>query len=68
MIKNYHPQVFSEECKYFVKEKQMPEYITNEIEIASDDSDREDSDEEKKLIRKILMKKILMKKIKYRTS
>ena len=49
LIKNYYPQVFSEECKYFVKEKQMPEYITNEIEIASDDSDREDSDEEKKI-------------------
>ena len=49
----------------------MPEYITDNIAISSDDSDREDSYEEilikKILIKKILMKKILMKKIKYRT-
>ena len=29
--KNYHPQVFLEECKYVVKEKKMPEYINEEI-------------------------------------
>ena len=40
--KNYYPQVFLEECKYAVKEKKMPEYITENTEI----SDREDSDEE----------------------
>ena len=34
-----------EECKYLVKEKTMPEYITDSIEISSD-SDREYSDEE----------------------
>ena len=44
--KNYHPQVFLEECKYVVKEKKMPEYITDDIEISSDDSHRENSDEE----------------------
>ena len=44
--KNYYPQVFVEECKYFVKEKKMPEYITDNIEISSDDFDREDSNEE----------------------
>ena len=44
--KNYYPQVFLEECKYIVKEKKMSEYITDEIEISSDDSDRENSDEE----------------------
>ena len=29
--KNYHPQVFLEECKNVVKEKKMPEYINEEI-------------------------------------
>ena len=43
--KNYYFQVFLEECKYIVKEKKMPEYITDDIEISSG-SDREDSDEE----------------------
>ena len=43
--KNYYPQVFLEECKYVVKEKKMPEYITDDIGISSD-SDREDSYEE----------------------
>ena len=43
---NYYPRVFLEECKYAVKEKKMPEYITDDIEISSDDSDKEDSDEE----------------------
>ena len=44
--KNYYPQVFVEECKYVAKEKKMPEYITDDIEISSDKSDREDSNEE----------------------
>ena len=44
--KNYYPQVFVEEYLYAVKEKKMPEYITDDLEISSDDSDREDSDEE----------------------
>ena len=35
--------MFLEECKHIVKEKR---YIPDEIEIFSDDSDREDSDEE----------------------
>ena len=43
--KDYYPQVFLEECKYVVKEKKMPEYITDDIEISSD-SDRKDSYEE----------------------
>ena len=29
-----------------LKEKIMPKYITDDIEISSDDSDREDSNEE----------------------
>ena len=43
--KNYYPQVFLKERKYVVREKKMPEYITDDIEISSN-SDREDSDEE----------------------
>ena len=34
--KNHYPQVFLERCKYVVKEKKMPEYITDDIEISSD--------------------------------
>ena len=44
--KSCYPQMFVEELKYAVKEKKMPEYITDDIEISSDDCDREDSDEE----------------------
>ena len=44
--KNYYPQVFLEEGKYTVKEKMIPEYITDEIKISSDHCDRENSDEE----------------------
>ena len=44
--KGYYPQVFLEECKFGVKERKMSEYITDDIEISSDDSNREDSDEE----------------------
>ena len=43
--KNYYPQVFLEECKYVVKEKKIPKYIIDDIEISSD-TDRENSDEE----------------------
>ena len=60
-----HPQVLLEEHKYAVKEKKMPEYITYELEISSDNSGRKDSNE-KILMKKILMTKILMKKITYR--
>ena len=38
--------MFVEECKYVVQEKKMPEYINDDIEIFSDDSDREDSGEQ----------------------
>ena len=41
--KNYYPQVLSEKCKYAVKEKKRPEYITYIIELFYD---REDSDKE----------------------
>ena len=42
--KNYYPQ-FLQECKHDVKEKKIPKYIIDNIEI-SFDSDRENSDEE----------------------
>ena len=58
--KNYYPQVFLEECKYIVKEKKIPKYIIDDIEI-SFDSDRENSDKENSG-KENLMKKILMKK------
>ena len=35
-----------EEDKYAVKEKKMPEYVTYEIEISSDNSGRKDSNKE----------------------
>ena len=42
----YYLQVFLEECKYVIKEKKMPKFITDDIEISSDDFGKEDSDEE----------------------
>ena len=40
--KNYYPQVFLEESKCIVKEKKkMGKYITDTIEISSNDSDEE---------------------------
>ena len=44
--KNYYSQVLLEDLKYIVKEKKLPEYITDETEISFDDSDRADSDKE----------------------
>ena len=35
-----------QECKYVVKEKNLSKFITDDIEMSSDDSDRESSDEE----------------------
>ena len=35
-----------EECKYVVKEEKMSYFFTDNIEISSDDYDRENSDEE----------------------
>ena len=71
--KNYYPQVFLEECKYFIKEKRIHNYITDDVEIS--DSDKENSDEktleklpanknsdEEHSGEEILMKRILVKK------
>ena len=38
---NYYLQVFLKECKYIEKEKKITWYITNDLEISSDDSDGE---------------------------
>ena len=57
--KDYYPQVFLEEREYFVKEKKTSKFINDNIEIYSDNSDKEDCDEENS------DKKNLMKKTKY---
>ena len=44
--KNYYPQLFLGKCKYVVQEKRMSIFISDNIEISSDDSDKEDSNEE----------------------
>ena len=36
--------MFLEKCKYVVKEKKTSKFITDDIEIFTDDSDRENSD------------------------
>ena len=41
---NYYLQVFLKECKYVIKDKKMSNQITNDINISSDDSDKENSD------------------------
>ena len=40
--RNYFPQIILEECKHVIKEKEMPKYITDDLEISFD----ENSDEE----------------------
>ena len=45
--------MFLEQCKYVVKERKMPKYITDNIEVYSS----------KILVDKFLMKQILIKKI-----
>ena len=48
--KNYYTEIFSDECKYVFKEKKIPNYIIDNIEILSgsyrENSDEEDSDRE----------------------
>ena len=41
-----YPHVFLEKCKFVVKINKMPGYITDEIEISSNDSDEENFNEE----------------------
>ena len=44
----YYPQVLLEECKYVInqKKKSIKEIFTDDVEIFSDDSDKENSDKE----------------------
>ena len=48
--KNFYPQVLFQEYEYVVKEKKIPKYIIDNIEISSDfvreNSDEENSDKE----------------------
>ena len=53
--KNYYPQVFLKESEDIVKEKKIPRYIIDDIEIY--DSDKENSDEENKKHKEIFLKK-----------
>ena len=38
---DYYLQVFLVECKYIVKEKKLIRYISDDLEISSDDSDKD---------------------------
>ena len=44
MGKNYYPQVFLEEFKYIVKEKELVRINTEDLEMSSDDSDETDQE------------------------
>ena len=44
--KNYYSQVFLEKYKYDIKQKKIHECITDNVNISSDDCDREESNEE----------------------
>ena len=35
----YYPQMFSEKCKYVAKEKKTSDFIDEDIELSSDESD-----------------------------
>ena len=42
LISNFDSQVFLEPCRYVVKERKIPKYSIDDLEISSD-SDRENS-------------------------
>ena len=44
--KGNYSQMLLQECKYVVKEKNLSKFITDDIEMSSDDYDRESYDEE----------------------
>ena len=54
--------MFLKECKYVVKEKKMPKYITDNTEVYSSSILVDQFLMKQILIKKILMKKNLMKK------
>ena len=43
--KSYYPQMPLEKCSYIAKEKKMPKYITDNVEISSDDSDESNEEQ-----------------------
>ena len=45
-MENIKTIILLKDCEYVVKEKETSKFITDHIEISSDDSDRENSDEE----------------------
>ena len=59
--KNYYPQLFLEEYKYVIKEKNIHSYIIDDVEISSD-SDEETLLEKFRWKKILIMKKILIKK------
>ena len=68
--KIYYPQVFLEECKNVVKEKQMPKYITEDVEISTDEEssdeencDKENSDEENYSKETIFREQFILKRL-----
>ena len=42
MCENYYPQVFLEECKNIVKEKEVTKYINDDLETSSDEEQSDD--------------------------
>ena len=57
--KNYYSQVFLEECKYIIKDKKINKYISNNLEISFDDSDKESLD--MSIISTLLMNRVVFK-------
>ena len=51
--KDYYSQMFLEECKYIIKENEMLKYITNDVEVSSDESDKKDTMKKKFWWRKL---------------
>ena len=45
MEKSYSPPLILEESQYIVKENRMTKFISNGLEVSSDESDEEVSDE-----------------------
>ena len=46
MNKNYYLKLLLEECKYIVKEKEVTRRNTEDLEMPSDESEKEESDGE----------------------
>ena len=56
--KRFYPQVLLEECKHIIEENKVASHITKDLEISSDESDKEDFDEKQiKIICECLFKR-----------